>query len=282
MDLAKAAKSISWMTSHPECRSHPFLFPMRVLRWEWHRTTRKPVFLPLFDFVIQARPSDGMGRLICYFRDRADKLFAFMKGYLKPGMTFVDVGANIGSHTVHGARLVTPKGKVFSFEAAPDTFKLLEENVRLNGIANASLFNQCLSDKPGPVMFNVNANSARSSLLHPGSSQLSLSAARLDDLLPPALPLDLLKIDVEGGDYLVLNGARRIFESSRPRVVVLEATSCATEIKDFLLSYGYRLYRFDETRSALVELKSPVFDTYAILDNTRHQLASFSFESSEV
>src|SRR5690348_12398607 len=103
MNLSQAAKNINWMTSHPECKSHPFLFPIRVLRWEWHRTTGTPALLPLFDFVIQARPSDGMGRLICYFRNRADKLFAFMKNYLKPGMTFVDVGANIGSHTIHGA-----------------------------------------------------------------------------------------------------------------------------------------------------------------------------------
>src|SRR5262245_48395455 len=132
MNLSQAAKSIGWMTSHPEGKSHPFLFPMRVLRWEWHRAIRKPARLQLYDFVIQARPSDGMGRLICYFRDRADKLFAFMKSYLKPGMILVDVGANIGSHTVHGARLVMPEGKVFSFEADPDTFKLLAANVRLN------------------------------------------------------------------------------------------------------------------------------------------------------
>jgi FkbM family methyltransferase len=278
MNLSRAARNVSWITSHPECKSHPFLVPMRVLRWEWHRATKSPARLPLYDFVIQARPSDGMGRLICYFRNRADKLFAFMKSYLKPGMTFVDVGANIGSHTVHGARLVATEGRVFSFEADPETFKLLAWNVRLNGVDNATLFNECVSDKCGPVVFNVNANSARNSLLRPGSSQISLSASTLDRLLPPGLQADLLKIDVEGGDYLVLKGARRIFESSPPRVVVIEATSCKTEIEHFLLSYGYRLYQFDDTRSTLVEVKSPVFDTYAVRDDTRHEISGLSFD----
>jgi FkbM family methyltransferase len=205
-----------------------------------------------------------------------------MKRYLKPGMTFVDVGANIGSHTVHGARLVMPEGKVFSFEADPDTFKLLAANLRLNGVVNTILFNQCVSDKCGPVVFNVNANSARSSLLRPGSSQISLSASTLDRLLPPGLQVDLLKIDVEGGDYLVLKGARKIFESRPPRVVVIEATSCKTEIKDFLLSYGYRLYQFDDTISALVQLKSPVFDTYAVRDDARREIACVGFQSAQV
>src|SRR5258708_4746933 len=159
MNLVQAAKNIGWVASHPECRAHPFGVTVRALRWEWHRATGKPARLPLFDFVIQARPTDGVGRLICYFRDRADSLFAFMKVYLKPGMTFVDVGANIGSHTVLAARSVAPEGRVFSFEAEPDTFRILEANVRLNQVGNTSLCRQCVSDKRALVTFNVNPNS---------------------------------------------------------------------------------------------------------------------------
>jgi FkbM family methyltransferase len=274
MNLSQTAKSLAWVASHPERKAHPVKFPLRVLRWEWCRMTGTPVRLPLFDFVIQARPSDGVGRLICYFGDRADKLFAFMKGYLKPGMTFVDVGANIGSHTLHGARLVADTGRVFSFEADPETFSLLKENVRLNCVGNAVLWNQCLSNKSGTVIFNRNANSARSSLLHPGDSQMTLSASALDDLLPLGQPIDLLKIDVEGADYLVLDGARRIFANAPPRVVVIEVTSCSGEIKDFLLSHAYRFYRFDESRSALIEVESPVFETYAVHDRARQELST--------
>src|SRR5262245_14578584 len=183
---------------------------MRMLRWEWHRMLGRPVVLPLSGFAIQARPSDGMGRLICYFRDGADELFAFMKGYLKPGMTFVDVGANIGSHTVYGARLVSSSGKVFSFEADPETFELLQNNLKLNNVENATLFCRCIADNVGPVTFNMSVNSARSSLLRKGNSQRSLQASTLDQLLSPEIQIDLLKIDVEGADYLVLSGSRRI------------------------------------------------------------------------
>ena len=238
-----------------------------------------PVLLPLSGFMLKARPSDGVGRLICYFRDAADGLFAFMKTYLKPGMTFVDVGANIGSHTVHGARLVASTGKVFSFEADAETFELLRNNVKLNSIGNATLYRQCVADKEGTVTFNISANSARSSLLRKGTSQRTLLASTLDHLLPPETQVDLLKIDVEGADYQVLTGARRLFETKPPSVVVIEVSCCKKEIKDFLLSYQYRLYRFEDDKSALTEVQSPLFNTYAVRDCVRQELSGFDLRS---
>jgi FkbM family methyltransferase len=233
-----------------------------------------PVVLPLSGFVIQARPSDGMGRLICYFRDGADELFAFMKTYLAPGMTFVDVGANIGFHTIHGARLVTSGGRVFSFEADPETFEVLRNNVNLNATENVTLYNRCLADKDGTVTFNISVNSARSSLVRKGALQKTLAAKTLDNLLPCRTAVDLLKIDVEGGEYLVLSGAKQLFKISPPGVVVIEMSSCQEEIKEFLLVHGYRLYRFDDIPKSLIEVESPSFNTYAIHDSVRDRISS--------
>jgi FkbM family methyltransferase len=268
MSLSQTAKKISWVTSHPGYQAHPSAFPLRALRWEWHRLRRTSVLLPICDFQIEARPSDGVGRLICYFQDHADELFAFMKNYLKAGMTFVDVGANIGAHTIHGARLIGNKGTVFSFEADPNTFTLLRRNVALNHINNVTLFNRCISHKRELLAFNVSTNTARSSLLRKGSSQLLLLASTLDELLPRQLQIDLLKIDVEGADYLVLAGARRIFKERPPRIVVVEVSSRSQEIQDFLLSHNYRLYRFDRNKSALESVGSVVFNTYAVHEGT--------------
>lgn len=277
MNFSRTTRMLSWITSHPGCKAHPWTVPVRVLQWEWYRMRRRPIILPLFDFIIESRPTDGMGRILCYFREQADKQFAFMKSYLKPGMTFVDVGANIGSHTVCGARLVSHEGRVFALEADSETFSLLQHNVQLNGVANAILFNECISDKAGPVTFNIHSDSARSSLLRGGHSQKKLSASTLDKLLPSGIQVDFLKIDVEGTDYLVLAGAKRLFGDAPPRVVAIEVTSCESEIREFLLSYGYRLYSFDGDRSTLIEVEQPVFNTYAVRDGAQHEMSTFSF-----
>jgi len=279
MRLLQKAKKLSWVTAHPGYRTHAWRLPMRIVRWEWCRMKGNPVRLPLFDFTIEARPTDGVGRVICYFREQADLLFAFMNHYLKPGMTVIDVGANIGSHTIYAARLVTDQGQVFSFEADPDTFSLLQDNVRLNHIENATLSNLCVSDQVGTVSFNVNADSARSSLLRKGAFQRILPASTLDKLLPSGLQADLLKIDVEGADYLVLGGAKRLFEMAPPQVVVIEVSSREREIRDFLWSYGYRLYRFDSRSLAFRELEWPTFNTYAVRDGIQAELSVFTFSS---
>jgi len=271
MNLSQTANKLSWVTSHPGYKAHPSAFPLRALRWEWHRFRRTPVVLPLCDFRIEARPSDGMGRLICYFREQADELFAFMKHYLKAGMTFVDIGANIGAHTVHGARLVGVSGKVFSVEADPTTYALLERNVNLNHIVNAALYNRCISEKAELLTFHVSHDTARSSLFRKGTSQLQLLASTLDELLPRRLQIDLLKIDVEGADYLVLAGARRLFAQNPPAVVVVEVTSRSREIQEFLLSHNYRLYRFDRQQSMLERVESVVFNTYAVHNRVQHE-----------
>src|SRR5215469_295865 len=200
IDFRGVAKKFSWLTSQPEFRAHPLNVSLRLFHWEWCRLKGAPVVMPLYDFKIQARPCDGVGRVFFYFREHADDLLGFMKGYLKPGMTFIDVGANIGSHTIHGSRLVGREGKVFSIEADPNTFDLLQENVRCNGIANASLLNRCVCDQQGEVLFNIDSNSARNSLVRQGASQIVLRADRLDDLIPYGSPVDLLKIDVEGAE----------------------------------------------------------------------------------
>jgi tRNA A58 N-methylase Trm61 len=86
---------------------------MSRLRWE------------LDGLKLTARSVDGNGRLICYFGTKFDSVFEFLKMFLQKGMVFVDVGSNIGSHTLNAARLVGSTGSVFAFEADPDTYNLL-------------------------------------------------------------------------------------------------------------------------------------------------------------
>ena len=81
----------------------------------------------------------------------------------------------------------------------------------------------------------------------------------------------------KGQTYLVLAGAKQLFVDAPPRVVAIEVTSCVSEIREFLLSYGYRLYSFDGDRSALIEIEQPVFNTYAVRDGVQHEMSNFSF-----
>ena len=190
-------------------------------------------------------------------------MFKFIEAYLKPGMTTVDVGANVGTHTLYAARAVAPAGQVYAFEPVPSTRALLETNLSQNGIDNVIVRAECVSDKPGRVLLNVNADSAKTSLVRMGQSQIEANADSLDNLLR-GLRIDLLKIDVEGADLQVLMGAERLFAERPPKLVIIEATDSREAIGDFLRSRGYKLYEFNGASGALEELRSNALNWYAV------------------
>jgi FkbM family methyltransferase len=259
-----AVDKLLWLLSHPVFRRHPFRVSWHLAKWEWIRKSGRATILQLDNLCIKARPFDGMGRLICYFGQEADEMFKFMEDYLKPGMAMVDVGANIGTHAIYGARLIGPGGKVLAFEADPATAEILRHNIALNGSSNVVVFQNCISDKSGTVDFNINIDSAKSSIIQTGASKVSVLTCRLADILPREFQIDFLKIDVEGADYLVLLGALAIFKERPPAVVVVEATLQKKEICEFLSSYGYQLFDYKLGKLSPLDSQDGILNIYAL------------------
>ncbi len=95
-------------------------------------------------------PSNDITILPSMLTDNYEKLeLAVLREILKPGMTFVDVGANIGIHTVTAAKAVGDAGCVFGFEPEPNNFRMLTENTRRNACTNVVLENAAVGSRPG-------------------------------------------------------------------------------------------------------------------------------------
>jgi FkbM family methyltransferase len=131
---------------------------------------------------------------------------------LRPGMTVVDVGANVGILTRQFCRLVGPTGKVFAFEPDPLTFKYLEFNTR--SFSNKRLVQSAVSDNHEAALLYLSPDGATgNSLLNQANSagSLSVPCISLDEFLEregrPAI--DVVKIDVEGAELGVLRGLRQ-------------------------------------------------------------------------
>jgi len=148
--------------------------------------------------------------------------------HLRPGMTFYDLGANIGSFSLLAARLVGPGGRVFAFEADPEIAARLRENIAHNKFTHVSVEEKAVWSEPTTVSF-VRADSAASpdrGLGHvsagdtAATNTISVEAVSLDEfvLLHPAP--DFLKCDVEGAEVAVLQGAERLLREKRPILLV--------------------------------------------------------------
>lgn len=205
---------------------------------------------------------------------------------LCPGMTVIDVGANIGCYALWAALRVGSTGKVFAFEPEPGCFDQLRRNIEVNGITWIDARRLAIADVDGESALNMNDPR------HPNRGQSSLAAlkfhrramtvetARLDSLTPSRSMrgLDVLKIDTQGSELRVLRGARRLLEEFKPSLLLrLCEEKCAAEgcgSKDpqqLLFDLGYRLfevlggteYGARLSRTSLQEVQSPrvVFDS---------------------
>ena len=148
---------------------------------------------------------------------------------LRPGMTFVDVGAHIGLLTLAGARAVGAKGKVVAVEPVPLCFDALRRALAING----------LTDRVVPVCQAVGARRERCRLLvgsvlgHSSlirsdalskelTAEIEVEVSPLDDLIEPNARVDLVKIDVEGAELAVLEGMTRIIADNPDLAIIAE------------------------------------------------------------
>ncbi|MDX3388383.1 FkbM family methyltransferase, partial [Streptomyces niveiscabiei] len=97
--------------------------------------------------------SDVIQRYLYLFGAWEPHLTSFVSRRLRPGDTFIDVGANIGYYTVLASQLVGSTGRVVAVEPSPDFHEALAGNVRLNGCANVRTVNTAVSDTPGRLTF---------------------------------------------------------------------------------------------------------------------------------
>ena len=177
-------------------------------------------------------------------------LTSVFERFCKPGMTVIDVGANLGYYSLLASSLVGPTGKVVALEPNSENCRLLLSSIRLNGITNVELIPVACDHTTGWAYYSTHVGSnggliePEDLLAHPG---IVVATFRLDDLVEG--PVGLLKMDVEGAEGRVVAGATRVIESSRP-IVTTELTRdmlrrvSAESISDYLGYFenlGYRL-----------------------------------------
>lgn len=236
-----------------EFRADPLRSVYRRLYWRlhWMLWPQRP-FLVRFcnDLSIQlANSSASCGIYVNNgFSDRSVALL-FIE-YLKPGMVAMDCGAHIGEYTLLFASLVGPEGRVYAFEPDPRVFAYLEKNVALNRLSNVVVKNLALGGSEGKASF----------VLHPDPTASHLSAVVREDEPLETIGvgvtsidacvrsfslehLDALKIDVEGAEIMVLDGAIETLSSLRPGLIFVEceSPSSAPEITRRLSALGYHV-----------------------------------------
>jgi len=174
--------------------------------------------------------------------------------HLRPGMTFYDVGANIGFFTLMAARLVGPQGRVISFEADPEIAARLRENLARNQFTHAQVEQKAVWSESATVSFervdpNTSPDRGLGHVSHNGSApgSITVEAVSLDQYTVSNSPPDFLKCDVEGAEVAVFQGAAKLLSGKRPILLVeMHSPENHHALLDLFTGNGYRCQNLDD------------------------------------
>jgi FkbM family methyltransferase len=153
------------------------------------------------------------------------------KKMAQDGMVVVDIGANIGYYTLIAAKLVGNQGIVYAFEPEPSSYKLLCKNIQANGYTNITAVQKAVSKTNGKTKFYVDA--AMTNFSSFGKDNVLTRSKNLDCLEVETITLDdffgrtvgddridFMKIDVEGAEELVVDGAERVLKNNSLKILM--------------------------------------------------------------
>jgi len=188
----------------------------------------------VFDYRMRLDLSD-LGQRWIYLGIYEQQETQLVKNWLRPGMTVVDVGANVGYHTLLAASRVGPGGRVFAVEPSPYAFERLRDTILNNPLSQVVALQVALGRSGGEASLYLPPSGNHSPTMVPCDREESVRVAvrTLDDCLAEwgVECVDLLKIDVEGYELEVLMGARSALGSGRVLAVLCEFNDYWLELK---------------------------------------------------
>jgi FkbM family methyltransferase len=214
------------MSHPPEAR--PYSFARRLerglrRRWFWLRRDRNAteVDVKVSGFRMRLPPRFVEPFVFDRYEPVTD---AHLADALRPGMVVLDIGAHVGYYTLVAARAVGPSGKVHAFEPCAETLSLLRTNVRANGFANVEIHPFAAGSGDSKRTLHVTGSSDSHGLFpHPLTETVRTTEVRTVRAAQVIQGrVDLVKIDVEGAEFEVLDGMRDLVSSEDPSVLVIE------------------------------------------------------------
>jgi FkbM family methyltransferase len=163
------------------------------------------------------------------------------------GQTVFDIGSNVGFYTLLASTLVGEEGHVVAFEPLPENQDFLLKHLKMNRIRNVRLVKAAVSNASGVARFEAVGNRSMGHLTG-GDHGIEVKTVALDDLVNSReieVP-DCIKVDVEGAEVQVLQGASRLLGSSHPTLLLAtHGEKAHFECYELLQKLGYKVTNLD-------------------------------------
>jgi FkbM family methyltransferase len=198
--------------------------------------------------------------------DWFEKEMEFWRNWIKPGMTVIDVGANVGVYTFSAAQRVGSQGKVLAVEPFSGCVRCLEETCRINQFSWVKICAGAASDRVGSARLSLSASSELNELVANDAS-VSMESGAFEEVACFTLDglreqehlqqVDILKIDAEGNELAVLRGSQKILSEFAPIILyenIAGSQGSNLPVANYLINQGYNLFRYQPYLQDLIPL----------------------------
>lgn len=227
--------------------------------------------------ILNLNLEDWIQQSLFFTGEYEEKEIKYLENTLKEGDVLIDVGANIGLFSSVAAISVGEKGKVYSFEPMKKTYNALLETIHLNKFKNITTENIAVSDKKQIIELHINdseKNSGMASAYSKNSTYTEdVQAFSLDEyfLDKKINSIKLIKIDIEGGEYLALLGMMNLLKKFK-LILLIEINPDnpfgKEKIESLLFGIGYKTYFIGDKGEVIYEkLPDDVSNNYLFICN---------------
>lgn len=199
---------------------------------------------------------DWIQQQIYFLGDYEKSEIDYLYQHLKPGNTFIDIGANIGLFSLNASKIVGKSGNIHSFEAFSQNYLKLKNNIEDNHFENVNIHHQAISNDNSAIeiLYNdVNKNvGMASAFLKNFTSKEIVGSITIDEYVSTQKidRIDLIKIDIEGGELKALSGMSETLRNFKPQIILeinsetlRSSNGSEEELYNFLGKFNYRMIK---------------------------------------
>ncbi|GGG97054.1 FkbM family methyltransferase [Pedobacter zeae] len=260
-------RTFGFIHTHPLAKKHLIKAYLRFITWQiktrFNPSLQPVKFLHHICFFAKQKLTGITGNIYTGLHEFNE--MGFLLHFLNEGDVFFDIGANVGSYTLLASGIC--RAKTISFEPIPETFSILRQNIALNGLELlVQTENKGVGSKSESIRFSHTEDTTNHAIASDEKieSSVLVPIVSLDECFADKGPI-LIKIDVEGFESEVLNGADLLLSDQSLKAVIIELNGSGGrygydehEIHLKLLAYGFKNYTYNPFKRELntIGLKS--------------------------
>jgi FkbM family methyltransferase len=239
--FAKLAHVVRFISSHHLTRRHRAEAFLRFANFQLKARLNEEIIFPWIGdtrLAVRRGMTGATGNIYAGLHDFSE--MAFLLHFLRPGDLFYDVGANVGTYTVLASGVC--QARSLAFEPDPSAAAALRRNVEVNGLADlVTVQETAVGAAKGVANFTIGLDTGNRILMEGSIGARKIEMTTLDESSVREKPT-LLKMDVEGFNYQVVEGAKTTLASENLKAIIIEWPS---EVINTLTSLGFQRIKYN-------------------------------------